>query len=55
MLLAIFNFTLITRHNIMKCNLESHPIAIKGFGMQHTCSIFFNEGLHLKGILNLEN
>ena len=25
----VFNFTLITRHNIMACDLESHAIAIK--------------------------
>ena len=29
MFLAIFNFTLITRHNIMRRNLESHAITIK--------------------------
>ena len=33
--LPLFNFTLITCHNIMACNLEWHAIATKGcFGMQ---------------------
>ena len=42
--LAKFSFMLITHHNIMTCNLESHAIAINVFWAcdNHGCSIFFN-------------
>ena len=39
--LAIINLMLITGHNIMACNLESHAIAIKCcFGMWQTHVVF---------------
>ena len=40
--LPIFNFTLITRHNIMACNLESHAIATKVVLAcdNHMCHVF---------------
>ena len=42
--LPIFNFTIITRHNVMTCDLESHNIAINVVWAcdNHTCGVFFN-------------
>ena len=42
--LPIFNFTIITRHNVMTCDLESDNIAINVVLAcdNHTCGVFLN-------------